>query len=103
MITEPLFPCPCCNAPVISEPGGLEICPTCGWEDDAAQSANPERDGGANELSLQQHRGQWRLRKKASHAKDLDCKLGDGICRAPSLRRVYTACRPPNHSSAKAA
>lgn len=56
MITAPLFPCPCCHAPVVSEPGGFEICPACGWEDDPAQSADPDFAGDANEINLTQHR-----------------------------------------------
>jgi hypothetical protein len=60
MIMAPLFPCPCCHAPVVSEPGGFEICPICGWEDDPVQSVDASYAGGANELSLQEYREEWR-------------------------------------------
>ena len=45
--------CPCCGKHVFSEgPGSFEICPVCGWEDDAVQYRNPDFRGGANRLSL---------------------------------------------------
>jgi hypothetical protein len=59
MMSAPLFPCPCCGAPVVSEPGGYELCSLCGWEDDPVQSADPNFGGGVNELSLTRHRDMW--------------------------------------------
>ncbi len=46
--------CTCCGFRAISEDfyGSYEICPVCGWEDDAVQLANPCSAGGANKDSL---------------------------------------------------
>src|ERR1044071_2060874 len=46
--------CPGCGFRTIGEEfyGSYEICPVCGWEDDAVQLANPCSGGGANKESL---------------------------------------------------
>src|SRR5271166_1424144 len=46
--------CPGCGFRTIGESfyGSYEICPVCGWEDDAVQLANPCSGGGANKESL---------------------------------------------------
>jgi hypothetical protein len=46
--------CPGCGFRTIGEDfyGSYEICPVCGWEDDAVQLANPCSRGGANGESL---------------------------------------------------
>ena len=41
-------PCPCCGYLTIEKPGSKEICPVCVWEDDPAQSAEPDFREGAN-------------------------------------------------------
>ncbi|WP_116061426.1 CPCC family cysteine-rich protein [Cohnella phaseoli] len=48
------YNCPCCGyATLPSEPPGtFDICPVCYWEDDNLQYAQPEREGGANDISL---------------------------------------------------
>ncbi|MEG0830053.1 MAG: CPCC family cysteine-rich protein [Anaerovoracaceae bacterium] len=53
---EKKYPCPCCGNLTLSEegPGTYEICKQCGWEDDLHQFRNPDSDGGANKLSLNQ-------------------------------------------------
>jgi hypothetical protein len=62
--TEQLWPCPCCEQLTLHEepPGTFEICRTCGWEDDNVQFNDPTRRGGANELSLIEHK--WRFEKR---------------------------------------
>ncbi|MFO0390208.1 MAG: CPCC family cysteine-rich protein [Alphaproteobacteria bacterium] len=52
------FPCPCCKYLTRSwlEHGTFEICPICLWEDDYAQSKQPDLSGGANVVSLNQAR-----------------------------------------------
>ena len=39
-----------------------DICEECYWEDDQLQKEEPERAGGANILSLNQHRKEWEER-----------------------------------------
>jgi hypothetical protein len=62
-MTARLWPCPCCAQRTLHEepPGTFEICPACGWEDDNVQFNDPTFRGGANELSLLEHR--WRFEK----------------------------------------
>lgn len=50
------YPCPCCGHHVFAEPpGSYEICPVCGWEDDALQlEFATTLAGGANPLTLLQ-------------------------------------------------
>ena len=62
MSYNPRFACPCCGYLTLSDepPGTYEVCPVCDWEDDAAQSANAEIEGGANAVSLGQARANFR-------------------------------------------
>lgn len=57
-----LTPCPCCGARVITQKGGYEICNRCGWEDDPVQQKNPDLSDGANSMSLNQAREDWRVK-----------------------------------------
>ncbi len=52
------FPCPCCGFLTLpgEPPGTYEICPVCFWEDDPVQFRDPEFEGGANAVSLEQAR-----------------------------------------------
>ena len=43
-------------------PGTFQICPVCGWEDDNAQFDDPTLRGGANELSILEHRSRFEKR-----------------------------------------
>ena len=58
-----MFPCPCCGYLTIGEepPGTFEICPVCFWEDDNVQFEDPNYEGGANEMSLDQARENFRI------------------------------------------
>lgn len=58
--------CPCCDSYTVSEVGGYEICPVCGWEDDPVQLADPDCEGGANHQSLSEARQAWLVRKRSS-------------------------------------
>ena len=53
--------CPCCGPPSLAEPGSWEIRPVCGWEDDPVQERYPDLAGGANRLSLEQARTNFKL------------------------------------------
>ncbi|MBR0138791.1 MAG: DNA/RNA nuclease SfsA [Firmicutes bacterium] len=49
-----LYPCPVCGKRCLSETGAWEICDNCGWEDDPVQRKDPDFEGGANRMSLNQ-------------------------------------------------
>ena len=58
------YACVCCGSRTMQEkpPGTYEICPVCGWEDDPVQFRDPDRAGGANEMSLNEARAAWKKR-----------------------------------------
>jgi hypothetical protein len=49
----------------LRERGTYEICSVCNWEDDPAQSADPDLAGGANAESLHAARTNWRRKEQA--------------------------------------
>jgi predicted nucleotidyltransferase len=56
--------CPVCRLPqAFPEPGGYDICPQCGREDDGAQRLDPKLAGGANKVSLLQASALWKQRE----------------------------------------
>lgn len=57
------FPCPVCSASVAGEPAQYEVCRVCGWEDDPVQTDDPAYAGGANTMSLNDARADWRRRQ----------------------------------------
>jgi hypothetical protein len=58
---DPRYACPCCGFLTLSEgPGSYEICPVCYWEDDDVQLARPDVGGGANSVSLNEARENFR-------------------------------------------
>lgn len=59
-----MFPCPCCNSRVYEEPpkGDYSICPVCLWEDDPIQKEDPDYEGGANRMSLNQARASFLIK-----------------------------------------
>ena len=59
-----LYACPCCGENTLEAQGEYEICDVCDWEDDPAQSENPDDDLGANTMSLNQSRAEWEHKKK---------------------------------------
>ena len=48
------YACPCCLYYTFEEKpsGTYDICPVCYWEDDIVQLADPDFSGGANDVSL---------------------------------------------------
>ena len=54
-MSDQKYTCPCCSYNALTEPpGSYDICPLCFWEDDKAQSDDPDFEGGANKVSLRQ-------------------------------------------------
>ena len=58
MVTEKMI-CPCCGLDYVKDE--YDICLTCGWEYDPVQNDKPNRKGGANRDSLNEHR-EWFLK-----------------------------------------
>ncbi|OCB00116.1 CPCC family cysteine-rich protein [Clostridium beijerinckii] len=52
------YKCPCCGYFTFDEipDGNYDICSVCFWEDDPIQLNNPNYEGGANHVSLNQAR-----------------------------------------------
>ena len=50
------FKCPCCGYyTLMNKPTNtFDICPVCSWEDDGLQLLEPDRENGANSVSLNQ-------------------------------------------------
>ena len=57
------YACLCCGFLTLDEepPGTFETCPVCFWEDDDVQFEDPDLAGGANELSLNESKSNFRL------------------------------------------
>jgi Cysteine-rich CPCC len=57
-----MHPCPCCGYLTLDEapPGTFDICKVCFWEDDNVQFHDPYYEGGANRVSLNQARANYR-------------------------------------------
>lgn len=56
--------CPVCGKFDFADEGCNAICPHCGWEDDGIALADPDYEGGANELSLNQYREEYSKKKR---------------------------------------
>lgn len=55
--------CACCGRFSLPADEMFYICPICGWEDDELQNDDPQFEGGANEMSLEQAREAYRQGK----------------------------------------
>ena len=56
--------CPCCEQHHFEVNDNYEICPICHWEDDGLQRKKPDYGGGANVLSLNEYKLQWKQKAK---------------------------------------
>lgn len=56
--------CKCCGKYTLDKNSIYDICSNCGWESDLVQEDNPNFEGGANELSLNQYKKEYDKRKK---------------------------------------
>lgn len=55
------YKCPCCGYYTLEdEPGHFDICPVCYWEDDNIQADDPDYWGGANYMSLNDARKNYK-------------------------------------------
>jgi hypothetical protein len=53
--------CPCCGYLTLEgDPGDYDVCKVCFWEDDPVQLRDPTYEGGANTVSLEQARINYR-------------------------------------------
>jgi len=63
------YPCPCCGHYTLNDgPGRFDICPVCYWEDDNIQNDDHDYAGGANDISLNEARENYK--KFGSMSKD---------------------------------
>lgn len=62
-VINPRWPCPCCAYRTLEEkpPGSYFICPVCFWEDDPVQFDDPTYRGGANVVSLDDARTNFKM------------------------------------------
>lgn len=62
------YKCPCCLSYTLDDepPGTFAICHVCCWEDDAIQYLNQDYEGGANEMSLNQARENYKKTRGTS-------------------------------------
>lgn len=56
--------CKCCENDSLPINSVYEICPICGWQDDDIQNNDPDFEGGANEMSLNQAMKAYKNGKK---------------------------------------
>ena len=55
------YRCSCCGFNTLdSVPGNFDICPVCYWEDDNIQRDDPNYRGGANDMSLNEARQNYK-------------------------------------------
>ena len=54
-----MITCPVCGQYVFAKDNDYDICDVCMWENDGLQLDEPDLDGCANELSLNEYRVQW--------------------------------------------
>lgn len=55
--------CACCGQESLPPDSVFEICPVCGWQDDEVQNDEPDFEGGANDMSLNQAKEAYRQGK----------------------------------------
>ena len=65
---ETPYKCKCCGEDDI--PFDFEICRVCGWQSDPVQNHDPDFEGGAHELSLNQYKDVWFNHREIMSRKD---------------------------------
>jgi hypothetical protein len=69
--------CPCCNYLTFDSeefPGSYHICPVCFWEDDPIQFRDPEYSGGANKVSLNEAKVNYKLYGACEESMKIHCR-----------------------------
>jgi ribosomal protein L37AE/L43A len=56
--------CPVCGKYEFPQENDFDVCEICGWENDGVQYDDPDYEGGANRLSLNQFREKWQAQLK---------------------------------------
>ena len=56
--------CPICGRYEFPDDNSFDICPVCNWEDDLVQLDDPDEEGCANRMSLNQARKAWQNGKR---------------------------------------
>ena len=62
--------CPVCGMYEFPEYDSFEVCEVCGWEDDDLQLKEPDYEGGANDMSLNQARAMWAAENRGRNPED---------------------------------
>lgn len=55
--------CPVCGKYEFAQDNDFDVCDVCGWENDGVQLDDPDYEGGANEMSLNEAREAYRQGK----------------------------------------
>ena len=61
VLEETKMNCPCCGKTLVGE---YDICDVCSWENDPIQLNNPDFQGGANQMSLNEAKRAYREGRK---------------------------------------
>lgn len=51
--------CPVCGQYEFAQQDDYDVCEVCGWENDGLQEKQPDYDGGANDISLNEAKKIW--------------------------------------------
>ena len=64
-MSDKRYPCACCGSltRVEKDIGSENICPMCGWQDNYAETVDPDYTGGPNSLSLNEARRKFAQEK----------------------------------------
>jgi len=54
-----MIKCPVCGQYEFERDDDFDVCEVCEWENDGVQLSDPDYEGGANYVSLNQYRTQW--------------------------------------------
>ncbi len=86
------YPCLCCGFKTLSEapPGTFAVCPVCFWEDDDVQARDPSFAGGANKISLDEARANFRSFGASSDLNELEKEVLEKLLAGehPVLQRL---------------